>query len=127
MKTSVCERRIFRVVMMLVFTLPAISGAGAFETGLIVRGEDESPAAGHEVFGVTVSIDGSALSGVLITLSGDGVNQKTVSDTEGAFHITSVPSGSYSMVFKKKGMKKLKREVTVSTGDLDLGKITMVE
>jgi len=29
------------------------------------------------------------------------------------------------MVFKMKGMKKVKREVTVSTGDLDLGKITM--
>ena len=125
MKKSVCERRIFRVVMVLVFTLPAISGAGAFETGVIVRGEDESPAAAHEVFGATVNIDGSGLPGVLITLSGDGVNQKTVSDTDGAFHITSVPPGSYSMVFKIKGMKKVKREVTVSTGDLDLGRITM--
>jgi len=125
MNKSVCERRIFQVVMVLVFSLPAISGAGAFETGLIVRGEDETPAASHEVFGAIVSIDGSALPGVLITLSGDGVSQKTVSDTGGAFHIASVPPGSYSMVFKKKGMKKIKREVTVSTGDLDLGKITM--
>ena len=125
MKKSVCERRIFRVVMMLAFIVPAVSGAGTFETGEIVRGEDESPAAGHEVFGAIVSVDGSALSGVLITLSGDGVNQKTVSDAEGVFHITSIPPGSYSMIFKMKGMKKVKREVTVSTGDLDLGKITM--
>jgi len=111
--------------MMLAFILPAVSGAGAYETGEIVSGEGESPAAGHEVFGAIVSVDGSALSGVLITLSGDGVNQKTVSDAEGAFHITSIPPGSYSMIFKMKGMKKVKREVTVSTGDLDLGKITM--
>jgi len=125
MKKSVYDCRIFLVVMMLVFTLPAISGAGAFDTDFIVRGEDESPAAGHEVFGATVSVDGSGLPGVLITLSADGINQKTVSDTDGAFHITSVPPGSYSMVFKMKGMKKIKLEVTVSTGDLDLGNITM--
>ena len=127
MKKFVCECRISRVLMVLVLSLLAVSMAGAFETGVIVRGEDESPAAVHEVFGATVASDGSALSGVLITLSGDGVDQKTVSDAEGAFNLTSVPPGSYSMVFKAKGMKKVKREVTVSTGDLDLGKITMGE
>ena len=77
------------------------------------------------MFGTIVSVDGSALSGVRIALSGDGVKQMTVSDAEGAFRITSVPPGTYSMVFTMKGMKKVKLEVTVSTGDLDLGKITM--
>ena len=125
MKKSVCERSIFPVVMMLALILPAVSGAGAFETGAIVRGEDESPAAGHEVFGTTVSADGSALPGVRIALSGDGVDQKTVSDADGSFRFALIPPGSYSMVFKIKGMKKVKREVTVSTGDLDLGKITI--
>jgi len=125
MKTSVCERRILRVVMMLALILPAVSGAGAYETGEIVSGEGESPAAGHEVFGAIVSVDGSALSGVRIALSGDGVKQMTVSDAEGAFRITSVPPGTYSLVFTMKGMKKVKLEVTVSTSDLDLGKITM--
>jgi len=125
MKKSVCERRICRGVMMLAFFLTAVSGAGAFETGESVRGEDKSLTAGFAVFGAIISEDGSALSGVRIALSGDGVNQMTVSDAEGAFHITSIPPGSYSMVFKMKGMKKVKREVTVSTGDLDLGKITM--
>ena len=125
MKKSVCERRLFRVVMMLAFFLPAVSGAGAFDTGEFVRGEEKSLPAGFAVFGAIVSEDGSALSGVRIALSGDGVNQMTVSDAEGAFHIASIPPGSYSMVFKMKGMKKVKREVTVSTGDLDLGKITM--
>ena len=124
MKISVCEYRMFRVVMVLVFVLSVVSVAGASE-GVIVRGDEESPAASHEVSGVTVDIDGTALSGVLITLSGDGVNQKTVSDADGAFHFMSVPPGSYSVVFKMKGMKKVKREVTVSTGNLDLGQITM--
>ena len=125
MKKPVCECRMSRVVMMLAFVLSAASVVGASEAGIIVRGEGESPAAGYEVFGATVSSDGSALPGVLITLSGDGVDQKTVSDAEGAFRFTLVPSGSYSMVFKMKGMKKVKREVTVSTGDVDMGEITM--
>ncbi len=125
MKKSVCERRIFRVVMVLAFIVPAVSGAGTFETGEIVRGEDKSLTAGFAVFGAIVSEDGSVLSGVRVALSGDGVNQMTVSDAEGAFRITSIPPGSYSMIFKMKGMKKVKREVTVSTGDLDLGTITM--
>jgi len=125
MKMSVNNRCLTRVVMILVFALSAFSVAGAIEPSVSVGGEDNSPAAGHEVSGATVDTDGGALSGVLITLSGDGVNQKTVSDAEGAFHLTSVPPGSYSMVFKMKGMKKVKREVTVSTGNLDLGKIAM--
>ena len=125
MKKSVDKRCVFRLVVILVFALSAFSGAGTLESGVVVRGNDESPAAGHEVFGITVDTDGGALPGVLITLSGDGVHQKTVSDAEGVFHITSVPPGSYSMVFKVKGMKKVKREVTVSTGDVDLGKITI--
>jgi len=125
MEKSACERSMFRVMMMLVFVLSAVSVVGAFESGAISRGEDESPAAGHEVFGKTVDTDGGVLPGVLITLSGDGVDQKTVSDAEGAFRFTLVPSGSYSMVFKMKGMKKVKREVTVSTGDVDMGEITL--
>ena len=125
MKKSVDKRCLFRRVMILVFALSAVSGAGTLESGVIVRGDEESPAAGHEVFGTTVGSNGSALPGVLITLSGDGVNQKTVSDAEGAFHMTSVPPGSYSMIFKMKGKKKVKREVNVSTGDLDLGNITI--
>ncbi len=117
--------RIFRVVMMLVFFLPAVLVVGASEAGFVVRGEDESPMAGYEVFGAVVSSDGNALPGVLITLSGDGVNQKTVSDTGGVFHFMSVPSGSYSVVVKMKGAKKVKLEITVSTGNVDLGKITL--
>ena len=125
MKKLVCERCVSRVMMIFVVTLLVVAGAGAFETGVIVRGEDESLPAGQEVFGTTVSKDGGALAGVRVSLSGDGVDQKTVSDADGAFRFTLIPPGSYTMVFKIKGAKKVKREITVSTGDVDTGKITM--
>jgi len=125
MKTTRCERRRFGTVMMLVIGLSAVSGARAFELGVVIPRSDQSAAAGHEVFGVTVSSDGSPVPGVLIAISGDGVNLKGVSDAEGTFRFTSVPPGSYSIVFKKQGTKKVKLEITVSTGDLDLGKITL--
>ena len=48
-----------------------------------------------------------------------------VSGAEGAFRFTSVPSGSYTIIFKMKGTKKVKRMITVSTGDLDLGEILL--
>lgn len=125
MNKPVCESRFSRVLMMFVVTLLVVSGAGAFETGVIVRGEDESLPAGHEVFGTTVSKDGSALAGVRVSLSGDGVKQKTVSDADGAFRFTLVPPGSYTMVCNIEGKKKVKLEITVSTGDVDMGNITL--
>jgi len=125
MKKPVCERRLSRVLMMFVLTLLVVSGAGAFEAGIDVRGEDEPLPAGYEMFGTTVSKDGSAVAGVRIALSGNGVDQKTVSDADGAFRFTLIPPGSYSVVFKMKGAKKVKREITLSTGDVDMGKITM--
>ncbi len=125
MKKPVCERHLSRVLMMFVLTLLVVLGVGASEAGNVVRGEDESLPAGHEMFGKTVGKDGSALAGVRIALSGDGVDQKTVSDADGAFRFTLVPPGSYSVVFKMKGAKKVKREITVSTGDVDMGKIAM--
>ena len=125
MNKLVCESRLSRVVMMFVVTLLVVSGAGAFETGIDVRGEDDSLPAGQELFGITVSADGSAMAGVRISLSGDGVKQKTVSDADGAFRFTLIPPGSYTMVFEIKGKKKVKREITVSTGDVDMGNITI--
>ena len=121
MKNLVCERRFPRVMMMFVVTLLVVSGAGASETGV----EEGSLPAGQELFGTTVSADGSALAGVRVSLSGDEVNQKTVSDADGAFRFTLIPAGDYSMVFKMEGKKKVKREITVSTGDVDMGNITI--
>jgi len=125
MKTPICERRLSGVVMMLVFVLSAVSAAAAFELGILMPRAEKTSAAGHEVSGITVSTNDCPLPGVLIAISGNGVNLKGVSDAEGTFSFTSIPSGSYSIVFKMKGTKKVKREITVSTGDLDLGRITL--
>jgi len=119
------ERRMSRVVVMLVFILSTVSGAGASWNSELMNQADESLAARHDVFGETVNSDGSGLPGVIIGLSGDGVNQKTVSSDDGTFRFASVPPGSYSIIFKMKGKKKVKREIALSTGDLDLGTITM--
>ena len=125
MNMTVCERRMSRVVMMLVVFLTAVLVAGASVNGELMNQADDAEPARHDVFGETVTSDGSALPGVLIGLSVDGVDQKTVSSDDGTFRFSSVPPGSYSIIFKTKGMKKVKREITVSNGDLDLGKITM--
>lgn len=125
MKMSTREHRMRRVVLVIVMVLSAFSGAGVSGYDVLTDRADDSPAAGYDVFGSTVNSDGSALSGVLIGLSGDGVNQKTVSSTDGSFRFSSVPSGSYAIDFKMKAKKKVKREITLSNGDLDLGNITI--
>ncbi len=105
--------------------MSTVSAAAAFDLGSVCLRAETSSAAGYEVFGMTVSSDGSALPGVLIAISGDGVSLKGVSDAEGAFRFTSVPPGHYSVVFKMKGTKKVKLEITVATSDLDLGEIIL--
>lgn len=125
MNTPICEPRRFGVLTTLFVILFAVLGFAAIDVEGTTTRTAKSPAAGHAVFGKTVSADGSALPGVLIAISGDGINLKGVSDTDGAFRFASVPAGSYSIVFKMKGAKKVKREITVSTGDLDLGEITL--
>jgi hypothetical protein len=115
MKRPMCENRMSRVVLLLVFALSTISVVGAF------AGEDS----GGDVFGVVVTSDGSAWPGVLISLSGGDVKQKTVSDNDGAFQFTSVPPGDYVVVFEAQGKKKMKRKIPVATGDVDLGTIAI--
>jgi hypothetical protein len=105
--------------------LSAISVAGVSGYDVLTARADDSPTARYDVFGATVNADGSALPGVLIELSGDGVNQKTVSSADGSFSFSSVPPGSYAIVFKMKGRKRVKREITLSNSDVDLGKITL--
>ena len=115
MKRPMCENRMSRVVFLLVFALSTISVVGAF------AGEDS----GGDVFGVVVTGDGSPWPGVLISLTGGDVKQKTVSDNDGAFRFTSVPPGDYVVVFEAQGKKKMKRKIPVATGDVDLGTIAI--
>ncbi len=115
MKRPMCENRVSRVVLLLVFALSTISVVGAF------AGEDS----GGDVFGVVVTGDGSPWPGVLISLTGGDVKQKTVSDNDGAFRFTSVPPGDYVVVFEAPGKKKMKRKIPVATEDVDLGTIAI--
>ena len=115
MKTPMVDDRLFRVVLLLVFVLSTISVVGA------VAGEDS----GGDVFGVVVTGDGGPWPGVVISLTGGDVKQKTVSDNDGAFLFTSVPAGDYVVVFQAQGKKKMKRKIPVATGDVDLGTIAI--
>ncbi|MCJ7753292.1 MAG: carboxypeptidase-like regulatory domain-containing protein [Thermoanaerobaculales bacterium] len=115
MKRPMCENRMSRVVLLLSFALSTISVVGA------LAGEDS----GGDVFGVVVTSDGSAWPGVLISLTGGDVKQKTVSDNDGAFRFTSVPPGDCVVVFEAQGKKKMKRKIPVATGDVDLGTIAI--
>ena len=121
MNSKTFAGRIFRAAMIagIVGSLALVPGAFAGEsTGSQV---DDNP--GVKVFGVTVSGDGSALPGVLISLTGGEIKQRTVSGTDGEFSFASVPPGDYVVVFQFQGKKKLKREVPVATEDVDLGTI----
>ena len=115
MKTPMVDDRLHRVVLLLVVALATVSVPGAF------AGEDS----GGDVFGVVVTSDGSAWPGVLISLTGGDVKQKTVSDTDGAFRFNSVPPDDYVVVFQAQGKKKVKRKIPVSTEDVDLGTIAI--
>lgn len=115
MKTPKVDDRLYRAVLVLVGALALVSISGAFA-------DEES---GGDVFGVVVTSDGSAWPGVLISLTGDDVKLKTVSDTDGAFRFNSVPPGDYVMVFQAQGKKKAKRKIPVSTEDVDLGTIAL--
>ena len=117
----VCEPRMCRVVVMLALAFVTVSGGGVPAAARV----DDDSAAGSDVFGATAGGDGSPLPGVLISLSGDGVNLKTVSESDGSFRFTSIQPGDYSVVFKMTGLKKAKQKIVVATEDLDLGTITL--
>ena len=123
--TRFCEDRLSRVLMIAVFTLSTVSVAGAFAADGAMSRVDQPSQSGSQVFGVVVGSDGSPLPGVLISLSGGKVKQKTVSETDGAFSFASVPPGDYVVVLQMRGKKKIKRKIPVATEDVDLGTIAM--
>ena len=125
MREAFREERVVRIVMVFAFVVAAFSVAGAVEASSLYTQEDETQAEGYEVTGATFSGDGDSLPGVLITLAGADGKQSTVSGEDGAFSFTSVPPGTYSLVFKVKGKKKAKREITVSNTDVELGMISL--
>lgn len=115
MRTSLVEVRLVRMTLLLVVALTLVAVPGVF------AGEDS----GSDVFGVVVSSDGNAWPGVLISLTGGDVKQKTVADNEGTFRFTSIPPGDYVVVFQAPDKKKIKRKIPVATEDVDLGTIAI--
>jgi hypothetical protein len=111
--------------MVSAFVVAAFSVAGAVEGSVLDTRDDVTPAEGYEVTGATYSGDGDPLPGVLITMSSADGKQSTVSGEDGAFSFTSVAPGTYSLVFKVKGKKKAKREITISNTDVELGMISL--
>ena len=121
MNSKTFAGRICRVAMIGILVGWVAPAPGVFAGESFAGQLDDNP--GARVFGVTVGGDGSALPGVLISLSGGKVKQRTVSGTDGEFSFASVPPGDYVVVFQFQGKKKLKREVPVATEDVDLGTI----
>ncbi len=115
MKTSMVEEGLVRTVLLLVVALALVAVPGVFA--------DED--SGSDVFGVVVTADGTAWPGVLISLTGGDVKQKTVSDNDGAFRFTSIPPGDYVVVIQAPDKEKIKREIPVTDGDVDLGTIAL--
>ena len=78
------------IVAAMLVALVAVSAYGQYQTG--------------NIFGRTMSNDGSVLPGVTITLSGVGASQSTVSDAQGNFRFINLSPGTYSIKAELSGM-----------------------
>jgi hypothetical protein len=119
------NHRVSTLFVFLVLVCFAHSGAFAAGPDAASPGSETAEDARYEVFGVTVTSEGGALPGVMVAVSGNESNFRTVSDAEGAFSLTAVPPGDYAVEFKASGRKKVKLKITVSDADVDMGKITL--
>lgn len=76
------------------------------------------------ISGVIIDAAGS-LPGVNISLK--GTNKGTISNLEGGFTITNAPTGKQTLILSFIGYKTLKKEITVETGENNLGDISLSE
>jgi uncharacterized protein YfaS (alpha-2-macroglobulin family) len=65
---------------------------------------------GNSIIGTVLLPDGSAIPGVLVSLSADGVSKKTVSNEEGRFWFYGLKSGIYELKFELEGFKTVFRK-----------------
>ena len=82
-------------VAVLLVTLLAVSASAQFQTG--------------NIYGKTVSNDGSVLPGVTVTLTGVGAPMTTVSDDQGNFRFLNLSPGTYALLGELSGMGSAKR------------------
>lgn len=61
---------------------------------------------GSDIYGTVLLQDGSAVPGVAVTLTGDGIGTKTtVSSEEGNYRFLALPPGTYALKFELDGFK----------------------
>ena len=98
------------IVAALLIALFAVSAYGQYQTG--------------NIFGRTMSKDGTLLPGVTVTLTGVGAPQTTVSDSQGNFRFINLSPGDYALRAELSGMGNAHRTgVGVRVGastDVDL-------
>ena len=124
MSESMNVREVIRVVSVCILVVVAAPAVQALQIGEIGLRANDPESAEYEISGTILGGDGNAAPGILVALSGDGVNQKAVTDAEGRFRFTKLQAGDYSLLFKVKGAKKVKRDVSVNNGNVDLGTIS---
>ena len=80
------------------------------------------------VVGIVLTDDGTALSGVLISVyeipSGSRVKISNT-DSGGFFGIYNLPSGSYNLVFEKKGYVSVTKTISSVSSPIELGYVQM--
>lgn len=73
---------------------------------------------GGDIYGSVVLADGSRIPGVLITVSGDNIGQKTtLSSEKGNFRFISLPPGTYTLRFELQGFTTvIRKDIQVRLG-----------
>jgi hypothetical protein len=114
-------RVIARCLLAALMLLAAVPAANAQNTG--------------QIAGTIKDSSGGVLPGVTVTITnvGTGITRNTVTDEHGAFVVTNLPVGSYSVSAELQGFRKAERrgfELTADgrlTADLTLGVGAMTE
>ncbi|MGI6031244.1 MAG: leucine-rich repeat protein [Eubacteriales bacterium] len=74
---------------------------------------------GSRITGTVTGPDGSVLSGVLVTISRDGVSKQCTTGSDGTYQSDPLEAGEYTVVFSKFGYNSVNKTVTVYDGDAD--------
>src|SRR5687767_7337157 len=90
-------------IAALLIALVAVSASAQYQTG--------------NIYGKTMSNDGSLLPGVTVTLTGVGAPVSTVSDSQGEFRFLNLSPGTYALRAELAGMGTANRSgISVRVG-----------